>query len=172
MRINSIQNYNNFNSVSFGAKFRKKDIKELISYTYVMNDDDKSSFPKLYTMLKYLEECPGDVAYLEYVTKGKDNCFRPVKSQKERYEIIENNFEKPLGVRIYTIPKEFSYQKKHYIGEDYEGASPFDALKDATVTDKDEHYDYVHMPERIFEQEWWKNRDKTTEDIKKLAIDA
>jgi len=176
MRISRIQNYKNNYNQTFEAKFRKKDIKELINYTSFIDDEDKSAYPKLYTMLKHLDEqCPEDVAYLEYVTKTKDGkYFRPVKNDKERWEIVENNFEKPLGVRIYTRPQDYKdrYEKKDFIGHSLDQASPFEALKDATITNDDTHFGYIHIPENIFEQEWWKNKDKTAEDIKKLAIDA
>lgn len=174
MRISNIQGYNNRysqNEPSFGLKFRKKDIKEFLNEAIWEDDDDKSIYPKLYTMLKYFEEIPGDVAYIEYVTKKEGSQYHTiVRTKKEMQDIIENG--KNLGVRIYAYTDDFDPKRKIEYGWNYNNGSVIKALEKATVTDEDKHWNTLKMPERIFEQEWWKNRHVTSEDIKKLAIDA
>ena len=153
---------------SFNAKFTKKDIKELIQ---VCDTDNKSVYPKIYTMLKYLTEAPFEKVQFEYVVDKKgDKKYRIVKRKNDLYKYIEEN--KSIGVQIVSFVEKYGRKSKEILGVDYQKAVPMNALKDATVTAEDEHYGYIKMPERIFEQEWWNNRHVTVDDIKKLAIDA
>ena len=50
--------------------------------------------------------------------------------------------------------------------------SKFDALKRACVEDDFISGGYLHMPESVYENQWWNNRNITEDDILKLAIDA
>jgi hypothetical protein len=185
MKINNIQSYNRVNhSPAFGVKFNQKDINTIlnsVSEEYIYGDKgaDYSIYPKVYTMLKYLEEIPGDKAYIRYITL--DNNWKPqiLTDESTMYNLARNNeyvkSEICISTKGCSVPE--------VIGEnDGNPASLVKALERATLafstdkhadeTNKEFHEKYIHMPRIIFEQEWWKNRHKTSEDIRKLAIDA
>lgn len=176
MRVNRIQNYNNTYSPAFGVKFRKKDIEKIIqdvNYRYDENQD-MSIYPKIYTMIKYLEEVPGDIATIEYTTinnKGKDITL---KNKKAINTAIENNKHINVQIQVRYGDKQYDYK---CIGWDEEHKSPLKSLECATLAFDDRkggeyHEDYVHMPKIIFDLKWWGNRHKTVDDVRKLAIDA
>lgn len=185
MRINSIQNYNRYNhGPAFGVKFNQKDINSILNsiseeYIYGAEVEDYSVYPKVYTMLKYLEEIPGDKAYIRYITLDNNRKPKILKDESMVYNLERN--DEYVKSEICINSKESA--EPEIIGEnDSKPISLVKALEDATLafstdkhaaeTDSEYHGKYIHMPKMIFEQEWWKNRHKTSEDIRKLAIDA
>ena len=100
-----------------------------------------------------------------------------IKNKEEMLNTIRHNKYYEAQIRVYNNDKEktdFEIIGNSNIEDDH---SPLTALQDATLAftksdDEETHFNYVRMPKMIFEQEWWKNRHKTADDIRKLAIDA
>lgn len=179
MRIDSIQNYSY--KPAFGVKFTKKDIEEILNDNSIYrikkyDQDDCSVYPKIYTMIKHLEEAPGDIAHIHYVDYTSNTKGRIITNKGEIQKIIKNNQPLQAEIRYYN---DSNNPYGHFLGCSEE-CSPVEALEMSTLAfddnagpkDSEYHEDYVHMTKRAFEEEWWKNRHKTKEDIRKLAIDA
>lgn len=105
-----------------------------------IKDHDASLVPKLYTLLDFVDKLPG-----------------------EKAKIV-----KPLAYA--------DWFKIHIDGKsatgDHEFINAFTALYTMVVKHKDsilKESDIVRMPERIFEQEWWKNRFVTVANIKEFS---
>lgn len=102
---------------------------------------DADLYPKLYTLLERVNELP-----------GKNAKFVPADDYGNYWQ---------LHIDGKSISKAFQFINK------------YSALYSSLVKHKDniiKYSDIVRMPERIFEQKWWKNRIKGEEDIRNFSL--
>ena len=179
MKVNIVQgnniSSNNSHKPQFEAKFSKKDLRFLIESAKYngLYYSVYESIPQLYTMVKYLTEFPEKIARVKFSAKnpltGNYKAISHKKAVSGDYRSV---------VTEIMLPDHLNYG--YPIGSASDSYGPanmsFVALKNAVVKTTDKSriaFDCcLRMPERIFEQEWWKNRHITEDDIMKLAYDA
>lgn len=135
MKILPIRNIQNHQKTSFNARFSKTDIAAVLAE---VKGYDADLYPKLYTMLSYVNELSGETA--KFVSSECGNFWQVF------------------------IDKKSLTGKKFFINR-YSALYESTVNHRDTIVKKS---DIVRMPENIFEQEWWKNRKKTESDIKEL----
>ena len=165
--MNNIQNYGlvNYNknnlqknsNVAFKAKFPLKDIEKLIMDVKesAQNSPYLPSYNKLYTLLEYLTEIKeGTMAKLKLGRMTGGGWATPKQNP-----IIE------IDGKIFA----------ENIGGD-RGYYWYDTLEKGLLGDiqtvENREIKAHRLPSLVFDEQSWKNRNVTADDIRKLAIDA
>ena len=142
MQINGVQSYCYCpKTPAFCARFSRKNVDMLIENAKASKPEN---IPQLYTMLEYLDELPG--RELRFETKDYAGQYTLANDYRTRVYLGGIQLGEAKGLRNY-----------------------FGALFNACVKNEAQA-EHLRMPERIFEQQWWNNRHKTAEDIRKFAL--
>ena len=136
----------NKNDLSFRAKFPINDINNLISEQHKFGKNQLPSYPQIYTFLEYLAEIPGNVARLV-----KGDSYGGGWSTPGFYPRIE------IDGQLFKESNSCS------------GYCWYDVLKSSILDGTEKTFG---MPKSVFEQTWWKHRNVTVDDIRKMALNA
>lgn len=160
MDIKKVSAAQTTNKIAFKARFFKDDIKTLIKEATPKSafdsKDPRVEIPKLYTALKFLDENhPDKMLKLNTDTQ----LYREKKAALSHGESYSHA----------TFTKIFNENGKKLVDEE----KPLYALYGLCLKSLHATHDkrYLRMPQSVFENEWWKNRNVTIEDVEKLAFD-
>ena len=149
MRVNSVSNNSvrSYAQPSFKAQMSKEDIKIAIDTMKKIekyeNYNPHEMLPQLYTVLKYAESCPGD--------KLK---FKKFKDSYTGYDYYTLNLDGEKLVHSDSLDGAWALLFRSYI------------KSAAGITT------HARMPQSVFEQKWFENRNVTEQDVLNLAYDA
>lgn len=142
MRIMPINN----NQPSFEARLPKRELNTMVDAA--LSHDKEAGLPKLYTLLQQLDKMPGEKAEL------KSWIIRRIPSGIGFASSYENRYQLRVDNKLIE-----------------EGSNAFDVLYSAVTSFKTKDGKKIHMPKAVFDPMWWKNRNKSAEDIEKLLRD-
>lgn len=162
--------YNNINTqkkqnVSFGVQLMRQDIQPMADFATRYN-----KLPELYTMLKYLKELPGQLAKLVKVYGPKGSSLDALFELQINDKKVSDGFG-PYG--------EYSCCTRYY-----QGLPSFMALQGCTLEYANCVNDGFHaiahsysddfrkMPDSVFKQEVWENRNVGKRDVLNLALEG
>lgn len=141
---------NNNYKPSFNARLPKKEIMELVEIS--KKDKNGAGMQKLYTLLDLLDKFPGKIA--GYKTKTVTSRYRATGPYGGSF--LPNTTYNTLYIDNVEIKKK--------------PKSKLNVLYSAMTDYKTEDGEYIHMPESIWDNMWWKNRDKTIKDVEKFIL--
>ena len=143
MKISSINN----SVSSFNAKLPKREVLELVNIAKL--DKNNTGIPKLYTLLDLLKKFTGkkadfktEIETSRYLACGQMGPFHPSSTY---HTLLIDNVEIKRGT-----------------------GTKMDVLYRAMTNHKTPDGPVISMPQSIWDNMWWKNKNKTIEDIKKF----
>ena len=182
MKINAISNYNNSckNNTNFKARFYKSTIDRLIRDAHSLEKNGETNWPRLYTLLKFMDGLDEKIAYLDIMS-----WLRP--GWKAGYEHITrinvaNDFVSALDVCGNL--KNYIYKDTLYNNDFNTEINSYEKLLRACVQEyynsaEGSSFDHIthpvkgfyRMPQSVFERLTYENRNITEEDIYKFALE-
>ena len=166
MDIKKVSAVQTTNKIAFKARFSKDDIKTLIKEATPKGYGDSRTLrieiPKLYTALKFLDENHPDKMLHLSTSAYRD----PQKN------IVMEHGEYPCYNTFTQIFNERGNELVSIDGDNnFLGALYGLCRLDCSIGYGRSYKRYLRMPFSVFENEWWKNRNVTIEDVEKLAFD-
>lgn len=144
-KINNLSNQHNYElRPQFGARFNHSQLVQMLEPNY-RSGSAKNMYeyvPKLYTLLERLEK----------IMLGEKATFKiATDNSGETVDILE------IGGKI--------FHKEHFDINNSEIKLLENALIDGMEPNGVRNNDRAYMPQRIYEQKWWDNVEKTEADI-------
>ena len=154
-------NYQHKNNMSFKAQFPKRDIELLIKE----QEDAVANLWKNYK-IRSIPDYPKLYTFLERIAEIKEGTTARLKLGNSQ----GGGWATPKAYPRIEIDGELLMEN---IGGD-RGKYWYDTLEKAVLGGSENNFGipYFFMPRSVYEQTWWKHRNVTADDIRKLAIDA
>ena len=145
MRVNSVSNNSvrSYAQPSFKAQMSKEDIQYALNKMKTIElYNPYEKIPQLYTVLEYAKTCPGDKLSFYFHNESNNNG---VSLDLDNKRIGRASYRDDAWALII----------KSYVGN-----------RNPNITT------HARMPEDIFAQKWFENRNVTEQDVLNLAYDA